>query len=249
LSFLIRFMPGHGFEILLEDDAVLVALKPTGIATQAPPPFDSLEVRVKSYLAGPAGEVGAVYLGIPHRLDRPVSGAIVFAKTRRAARQLSRQFERRRVKKLYWACTERIVEPLEGTWTDMLHKVYGQPRTAVVDRAHPQGQEAVLRYRTLGFHSAGSWLEIELETGRTHQIRVQCASRGFPVLGDLEYGSQIAFGPQHDDPRLRSIALHARTISFFHPTSKQEITIEAPVGEAWQELAPLPRTEPGPSRG
>src|SRR5947209_1400097 len=95
-------MPGPGFVVLLEDDAFLAVVKPAGVATQAPPGIDSLEVRIKNYLAE-ASPASSVYLGIPHRLDRPVSGAIVFAKTRRAARQLSKQFEKRRVKKLYWA--------------------------------------------------------------------------------------------------------------------------------------------------
>ncbi len=144
-----------------------------------------------------------VYLGIPHRLDRPVSGAILFAKTRRAARQLSRQLERRRVKKIYWACVERAVEPLSGTWTDYLYKVHGQPRAAVVEASHPDGLEAILHYRTRGFHAAGSWLEIELETGRTHQIRVQSATRGHPILGDEHYGARITFGPPQPDERQR----------------------------------------------
>lgn len=235
-------MPGRGFEILLEDDAVLAVVKPAGVATQAPPGIESLESRIKVHLAALDGEPASIYLGIPHRLDRAVSGAMIFAKTRWAARQLSRQFERRRVKKLYWACVERIVEPLEGTWTDYLHKVYGQPRTAVVEHTHPGGQEAILHYRTLGFHSAaGSWLEIELATGRTHQIRVQSSSRGFPILGDAHYGSRTAFGPQHEDERLRSIALHARKLTFFHPLTRQEITLDAPLSEAWNELALSPR--------
>ena len=223
-----------GFEVLFEDDAVLAVAKPSGVATQAPPGIDSLEVRIKGYLSS-GGELSP-YLGIPHRLDRPVSGAIVFAKTRRAARQLSRQFERRRVKKLYWACVERIVEPLSGTWTDFLHKVYGQPRAAIVDASHPEGQEATLHYRTLGFHQAGSWLEIELETGRTHQIRIQAASRGYPVVGDAHYGSRLEFGPAYDDQRLRAIALHARTLAFFHPTTHEEITLHAPTSQGWEAI-------------
>lgn len=232
----------RGFEILLEDEAVLAVCKPTGIATQAPPGIDSLEARVKAYLAAGDVQPADVYLGIPHRLDRPVSGAILLAKTRRAARQLSRQFERRRVKKLYWACVERTVEPPAGTWIDYLHKVYGQPKAAVVEATHPAAQEAILRYRTLGYHRAGSWLEIELETGRTHQIRVQAASRGHPVLGDAHYGARIAFGPQQEDERLREIALCARRIQFFHPTTKGPTTVEAPTGAAWQELALTPRS-------
>jgi RluA family pseudouridine synthase len=228
---------GLGFRILLEDDAVLAVAKPAGIAAQAPREFDSLELRIRRYLAGPQGDPAQPYLGIPHRLDRPATGAMVFAKTRRAARQLSKQFERRRVHKIYWACVERVVEPQEGTWTDYLHKVYGQPRTAVVPHTHAEGQEAVLRYRTRGYHAAGSWLEIELETGRTHQIRVQAASRGYPLLGDAHYGGRIPFGPQHDDERLRSIALHARSLTFFHPLSKLETRVEAPLDESWQALA------------
>ena len=125
-----------GFQILHEDDAVLAVVKPSGIATQAPPGIESLEVRIKTYLT-PDAELASVYLGIPHRLDRPVSGAMVFAKTRRAARQLARQFERRQVRKLYWACVERAVEPASGTWIDYLHKVYGHPRTAIVEHTHP----------------------------------------------------------------------------------------------------------------
>jgi RluA family pseudouridine synthase len=230
-----------GFEILLEDDAVLAVAKPTGIATQAPPGIDSLEVRIRNYLAADGRLPGDVYLGIPHRLDRPVSGAILFAKTRRAARQLSRQFERRRVKKLYWACVERAVEPADGTWIDYLHKVHGQPIAEVVDASHPDAQEAILHYRTLGHHQAGSWLEIELETGRTHQIRIQAASRGHPVLGDVAYGSRIAFGPQHDDQRQRVIALLARSITFFHPTTKQPLSIEALPGDTWRALTLTPR--------
>jgi len=226
----------QGFEILIEDDAVLVVAKPSGIATQAPLGIDSLEVRIKQYLAPPGHDTGAVYLGIPHRLDRPATGAIVFAKTKRAARQLSRQFERRTVKKTYWVCVERIVEPLAGTWTDYLHKVYGQPRATVVDGSLSGAQEAILTYRTIGYHRAGSWLEIELQTGRTHQIRVQAATRGHPVLGDTHYGSAICFGPQHEDERLRTIALHARSLEFANPTTRATMTALAPLPVEWNEL-------------
>lgn len=229
-------MPDRGFEILLEDDACLAVIKPSGIATQAPPGIESLEMRIKAYLAAAGVAADAIYLGIPHRLDRAASGAMIFAKTRRAARQFSKQFERRRVKKIYWAAVERIVEPRQGTWTDFLWKVYGQPRTQIVEHTHPQGQEAVLHYRTIGYHRAGARLEIELETGRTHQIRIQSSSRGHPILGDAHYGSRIAFGMQHDDERQRAIALHARSLSFFHPTTKDAITVIAPLEGAWDAL-------------
>jgi 23S rRNA pseudouridine1911/1915/1917 synthase len=229
-------MSDRGFEVLIEDDAILVVSKSPGLPTQAPPGIESLESRIRSYLASESGDPAAIYLGIPHRLDRPASGAIVFAKTRRAARQLSRQFERRQVRKTYWACVERIVEPVAGTWNDWLRKVYGHPQAEVVDHSHPEAQEAILRYRTIGFHAAGSWLEIELETGRTHQIRVQAASRGFPVLGDRLYGGSVHFGPMVDDVRLSAIALHARQLSFFHPTTKEQLTARAPVNESWRVL-------------
>jgi RluA family pseudouridine synthase len=232
-----------GFGVLLEDDDVLVVNKPTGITTQAPRPFDSLETRIRRYLAGPDGSPDEVYLGIPHRLDRPVTGVIIFAKTRRAARQLSKQFERRRVHKIYWTAVERVVEPLDGTWHDYLHKFHGQPKTAVVEASHPTGQEAILHYRTRGFHQAGTWLEIELETGRTHQIRVQTSSRGYPVLGDEMYGARIPFGPPHEDERERFIALHARSLSFFHPISKGRLTVEAPLGASWSALQLTPRDD------
>jgi 23S rRNA pseudouridine1911/1915/1917 synthase len=224
----------RGFGVLFEDDSLLVANKPTGVATQAPPGIDSLEGRIRRYLA--PGAEGGLYLGIPHRLDRPVSGAIVFAKTRRAARQLSKQLERRTVGKRYWACVERVVEPLEGTWTDYLHKVYGHPRAMVVEGTHPGGQEAVLSYRTLGFHAAGSWLEIELLTGRTHQIRIQAGSRQHPVLGDELYGSRVVFGAPTSDERLRPIALHARTLDFMHPMTRERISIAAPTPPTWNAL-------------
>lgn len=231
-----------GFGILFEDEAILVVNKPAGITTQAPRPFESLESRIRIYLSAAAGVAPEdVYLGIPHRLDRPVTGAIVFAKTRRAARHLSKQLERRRVGKIYWACVERVVEPLQGTWTDYLHKVHGQPKTAVVEATHPAGQEAILNYRTVGFHRAGSWLEIELETGRTHQIRVQTSARGHPLMGDEAYGARLPFGPPEQDERQRRIALHARSLKFYHPTSKEQMTVDAPLPASWEELGLTPR--------
>ena len=229
-------MPPTGFEILYEDGPCLVVLKPAGVLTQAPPGIDSLEVRIKAFLKERDEKPGGVYLGLPHRLDRPVSGAMVFAKNVRAAQRLSKQFERREVEKTYWALVEGVVDPPEGTWRDILWKVHGQPRAAVVDASHPGGQPAVLHYRTLGQHRLGSWLEIQLETGRTHQVRVQAASRGFPLLGDAHYGSQIPFGEQFADERLRAIALHARRLGFLQPMTREPISVEAAVSSAWLEF-------------
>ncbi len=235
-------------EILYEDDHVLVVNKPSGLSTQAPRGIDSLELQVRAYLqrrvnadmiywqADPSGQAPEVYLGLPHRLDRPVSGVIVLTKTKKAARKISRQFERRQVRKLYWAAVSGTVNPPSGTWTDRLRKLPGEARVEIVPHDHPEGQNAVLHYSTLGQTSHGSWLEIELETGRMHQIRVQVASRGWPVLGDLQYGSQLPFGPPCDDPRQRAIALHARRLSLVMPVTQEQRTFTAPLGEAWHSL-------------
>ncbi len=224
-----------GFEILYESEACLALSKPSGLLTQAPPGIDSLEVRIKTYLAGEEGP-GAVYLGVPHRIDRPASGALVFGKTRRATRGLARQFERRLVRKVYWACVAGEVTPAAGTWRDFVRKVPSEARAEVVAADGPDAQVAVLHYRTLDTRPWGSWLEIELETGRTHQIRVQAACRGHPVLGDLQYGSTVPFGPQHEDERLRAIALHARSLSFRHPKTREEVSVTAPVSADWAAL-------------
>lgn len=224
-----------GFEILFEEGPCLVVCKPPGVATQAPPGIDSLELRIKAFLEQRDNPPYDVYLGVPHRLDRPASGAMVFATRRRAAQKLSRQFEYREVKKTYWACVAGRPEPEAGTWQDYLRKVYGKPLAEVVSADHPDAKLAVLHYRTIGSTPWGSWLEIELETGRTHQVRIQAASRGFSLLGDFQYGSTIPFGPQHDDERLRAIALHARTLAFQHPTSKEWIAVTAPVPDFWPE--------------
>ncbi|NUQ62622.1 MAG: RluA family pseudouridine synthase [Pirellulales bacterium] len=223
-------------ELLYESGPCLVVNKPPGLLTQAPPGIDSLETRIKEFVKRREGKAGKVYLGVPHRLDRPASGAMVFARHVRAARRLAEQFEARTIRKIYWACVEGRVAPEKGTWEDFLWKVPEEPRAEVVGRDHPEGRIALLHYRTLGAGPWGSMLEIELETGRTHQVRVQAASRGHPLLGDDQYGSKIPFGAQHEDPRLRAIALHARSLSFLHPMTHEPVSIVAPVPEAWRTL-------------
>lgn len=222
-----------GFQILYEDGPCLAVCKPAGVPTQAPPGIDSLEVRIRQFLQERDRPPCEVYLGIPHRLDRPASGAMVFATRRRAAHKLSQQFEHRSVKKIYWACIEGRVDPPDGTWQDFLRKVYGKPLAEVVAPEHPEAKSAVLHYRTLAAAEWGSWLEIQLETGRTHQIRIQAASRGHPVLGDFQYGSKTPFGPQSDDERLLAIALHARTLEFEHTKSKERVLVTAPTPDFW----------------
>jgi RluA family pseudouridine synthase len=225
-----------GFDILFEDETCLAVVKPAGLLTQAPLGIDSLVYRIKRFLNERDNSKGEVYLGVPHRLDRPVSGAIVFAKTLKAAQRISKQFENRRVEKTYWALVEGGIEPAESTWTDHLKKVEGEPRTIVVEKTEPEGRNAVLHYKVLQRVIASAectLLEITLETGRTHQIRVQCSSRGHPLLGDEMYGSQIPFGPPSDDQRERLIALHARLLKFWHHAAGGYITVTAPLPEYW----------------
>jgi 23S rRNA pseudouridine1911/1915/1917 synthase len=223
-------------DILYDCGPCLVVNKPPGLLTQAPAGIDSLEVRVKEYYRQREQKEGNIYLGVPHRLDRPVSGAIVLARHVRAAQRLSRQFQDRRVSKMYWAVVEGEVEPDEGTWTDHLHKRHGMPLAIVVPPDDPRGKLAVMHYRLLARQGGWSWLEVELETGRTHQIRIQSASRGHPVVGDVQYGATQPFGEQFEDERLRAIALHARQLGFSDPMTDESVDVVAPPPAAWQTL-------------
>ncbi len=232
-------MPIPELEILYDNGPCLVVNKPPGVLTQAPADIDSMEVRVKAFYREREQKEGNIYLGLPHRLDRPVSGAIVFARHVRAAQRLSSQFENRTVIKVYWALVEGDVQPDEDRWTDYLHKRHGMAQSIVVPEDDPRGKIAIMRYRVLGrIEGVGTWLEIELETGRTHQIRVQCASRDHAVVGDAQYGSVRTFGEQFNDERLRAIALHARQLGFNHPMTNEPVDVIAPTSAAWRELLP-----------
>jgi 23S rRNA pseudouridine1911/1915/1917 synthase len=231
--------------ILHEDSSLLAVLTPAGLSTQAPRGVDSLEARVRQWLrerAEAAGQrVEDLYLGLPHRLDRAASGVILFALTRRAVRIISRQFERRQVRKVYWAVVEGAIEPAGGTWIDFVRKVPEEPRVEITAEGEPGAQQAVLHYKSLqavplASGRAATWLEIELETGRMHQVRIQAASRGHPILGDALYGASTPFGPETADPRERAIALHARSISFRHPETNETLTVAAPPTADWNCL-------------
>lgn len=228
-------MSEPGFEILYEEGPCLVVNKPGGVLTQAPPGIDSLERRVKQFLKTRDGKPGNVYLGVAHRLDRPVSGAIVLAKHARAARRLCEQFQSRSVEKTYWALVEGQVGDETAVWTDTLRKIPDQARGEVVAADDPDARTAVLRYRVLQRMAHETWLEIRLETGRMHQIRIQASSRGHPVLGDELYGSTRGFGPPASDARQRWIALHARSLSFVHPMTRAPISVTAPLSAYWEE--------------
>lgn len=237
-----------GFAILYEDDQCLVVSKPAGVLTQAPPGIDSMEVRIKTFLAERDGRNGPCYLGMPHRLDRPATGALLVGKDRKSTRRLAEQFEGRLIEKTYWIAVAGAPSPAEGTWTDYLRKIPDEPRAEVVAEGHPEGRIALLHYRVLRQVESVALLEIRLETGRTHQIRVQASSRGLPVLGDAMYGSTLVFGPQHADERERAIALHAREISFRQPKTSDRLVITAPLDAAWDAIGfSVPSSAPAQS--
>lgn len=226
-------------EILLENGAVLVLNKPGGLLTQGPPGVDSLELRMKQFLKVRDEKPGKVYLGVPHRLDRPVSGVMVVVKNVRAAKRISEQLRNRTVTKTYWAVIEGVPVESSGKWQDWMRKVPDEARSEIVGEEHADAKNAVLSYEVLSTNGKQSLIQIELETGRTHQIRLQCGSRGFPIVGDVLYGSQIEFGPQTVDLRKRWIGLHARRLAFEHPILKEPVDVVAPLPLHWQEYDSL----------
>ena len=229
-----------GFDILYEVGPCLAINKPAGLLTQAPRSIDSLERRVKQYLTETEGRTENGYLGIPHRLDRPVSGVILFGKHSRATHRLAEQFEKRQVKKRYWAVVAGIVEPNAGTWVDFMRKIPDVPRAEIVTEDHPDARRAILHYKVLQpltfQNTLGTLLEIELETGRMHQIRLQSSVRGYPIFGDAMYGSTIPFDEHFENERCRTIALHAVSISFCDPMTRQPVTLHAPLPDTWKPL-------------
>ncbi len=229
-------MSNAGFELLYEEGPCLVVVKPGGVLTQAPPAIDSLEVRIKRFLKHRDQKSGRVYLGVPHRLDRPVSGVMVFCKHVRATRRLAHQFQQRTVHKRYLALVENCVSPEEGVWEDFVRKIPNEARGEVVAAHHSEARRAVLRYRVLNSGSTGSLLEIELQTGRMHQIRIQAAARNHAIWGDTFYGSTRSFGPSSGDPRDRWIALHAAELGFRHPMTQKPVLQRAPLPTPWQAI-------------
>jgi 23S rRNA pseudouridine1911/1915/1917 synthase len=228
--------------VLYEDNHCLAVAKPAGLLTQGvPPSIPTLEVMAKDYLKQKYGKLGRVYLGIPHRLDRPVSGVVLFARSTKAAQRLAEQFRLRKVRKIYVAAVEGDVQPDEGKWEDWLLKVQDESRAELATAETPGARPARLHYRRLQVIPDGSLLEFELETGRMHQIRVQAAARGLPIRGDYLYGARLPFGPPADLPRDRAIALHARRLTFLHPIKYEPITVTAPFPSYWEALGIMPR--------
>jgi 23S rRNA pseudouridine1911/1915/1917 synthase len=224
------------FCILFEDHHLIAVNKPAPLLTQGPADFASLEAMVKCYIKEKYQKPAGVYLGIPHRLDRPVSGAIVFARNTKAAQRMALLFQRHEVRKVYWAFVEGDVTPESGTWHDWLRKIAEESRTEKVESDVPFAKEAITDYRVVQRKESGTLLELTPRTGRMHQLRIQAALRGHPIVGDDLYGSGRSFGPPVEHHRDRIVALHARSLTFAHPFRQEEIHIEAPLPEVWETL-------------
>lgn len=223
--------------VLYEDNHCLAVNKPAALLTQGVPPgIPTLEAMAKDYLRTKYHKAGNVYLGIPHRLDRPVSGVVLFARSTKSAQRLAEQFRDRQVDKVYWGIVAGNPEPDEGTWQDWLRKIKEESRSEIVAEGTEGAKLALLRYRVLQSCAGGTLVEFRPETGRMHQIRLQAANRGHPILGDALYGSQEAFGPPAELPRDRVIALHARGLTFLHPIRYEPITVTAPVPDYWPTI-------------
>jgi 23S rRNA pseudouridine1911/1915/1917 synthase len=225
-------------EVLLESPWFLVVNKPSGVLTQAVPGIDSVQTLLVKQLQDRAPGSPTPFIGIPHRLDRATSGAMVVARNQRALRRLSEQFASRKVTKVYHAIIPHIAASDQVTWRDTIRKVPDEPRAELASPGDKDSKEAVLKFRSLGQCSAGSELraslvEIELETGRMHQIRLQFASRGYPILGDFLYGSGAEWLGFKLGERESPIALHAKKIEFRHPQNAECISVEAPYPQGW----------------
>lgn len=221
---------GEPLSILWEDPHGLAVDKPAGLLTQGPPGGEeTLEGRVRAYLN--PDDPAATYLGTVQRLDRPVSGVILWAKNPKAARRWSEDFRARRVQKVYWALVEvapgaRLDPP--GTWDDYLASPDAQGVARVSESEGPGIVRATTRYEIGRGRSVAeglAWLVLRPETGRTHQLRAQAASRGMPIVGDATYGSTRVFP--------KGIALHARRLAVSHPVSRRPVVVEAPLPESW----------------
>jgi 23S rRNA pseudouridine1911/1915/1917 synthase len=222
--------------VLFEDNHCLAIAKPAPLLTQsATPGSPSLETWAKDYLRVKYGKPGNVYLGVPHRIDRPVSGVVLFARNSKAAARLAEQFQKHQVEKVYWAFVDGVIEPVDGTWEDYIRKLPDEARVEVVPANFPGAKSANLRYRVLSSASESTLLELRPATGRTHQLRVQTSARHHPIRGDELYGSALQFGPPAKIRRDRVIALHARRLTFLHPIRYEPVTVTAPLPKYWAE--------------
>lgn len=214
-----------GLRIVYEDDAMLVVNKPAGVLTVPLPrrkDAPSVSEILTEYLTPKRHERALVV----HRIDRDTSGLVIFAKTPRALTQMKRQFERREPRRVYWAIVHGVPGPSEGVWRDTLVWDADELTQRVAGATDHHAREAVCRYRVLERFSRAALLEIELETGKRNQIRVQASRRGHMLLGEQQYVPELT--PHAPAPCPRQ-ALHARRLELTHPTTGTPLTFEAPL--------------------
>ncbi len=217
---------------LYEDNHVIIVSKQVGEIVQGDKTGDEpLSETVKAYLKEKYRKPGEVFLGVVHRLDRPVSGVVLFARTSKALSRLSEMFRTRSVRKTYWAIVGNQPPSSEGTLTHWLTRNPKNNTARAYDREVPGSKQAILDYRVVGRSDRYWLLEVDLHTGRHHQIRCQLAKMGCPIRGDLKYGA-----PRSNPDG--GISLHARRIVFEHPVSHQTVDITAPVPDErlWQTI-------------
>ena len=217
-------------QIVYEDNHIIIVSKHSGEVVQADKTGDEpLSETVKAYIKEKYNKPGNVFLGVVHRLDRPVWGLVVFAKTSKALSRLNEMFRLGEVRKTYWALVQTPPPTEEGTLTNWLVRNEQQNKSYAHDKEVPGSKKAMLNYRVIGSSERYTLLEIELLTGRHHQIRCQLAHIGCPIKGDLKYGAR------RNNPD-GSISLLSRKVDFIHPVSKINITATAPLPDdnLWQ---------------
>lgn len=217
-------------KVVYEDNHLIIVYKHSGEIVQGDKTGDvPLSEDVKRYLKEKYQKPGNVFLGVVHRLDRPVSGLVVFAKTSKALTRLNKMFRDGEVHKTYWVITKNRPAQPEGTLTDWLVRNEKQNKSYAYDHEVPNSKKAILKYRLIGQSDHYYLLEVHLMTGRHHQIRCQLANMGCPIKGDLKYGAQRS-NPDG------SICLLSHHVEFVHPVSKELISKESPLPEdkLWQ---------------
>ena len=208
--------------ILYEDNHIIIVNKASSEIVQGDKTGDlPLSEMVKQYIKEKYNKPGAVFLGVVHRLDRPVSGVVLFAKTSKALVRLNEMIRSGEIHKTYWALVENRPEPLEGTLTHYIVRDGRTNRSRAYDKPKADGKKAVLNYRTVGCSTNYTLVEVELLTGRHHQIRAQLSKIGCSIKGDLKYGARRS-NPDG------GISLHSRKVEFLHPVKKEQISITAP---------------------
>ncbi len=225
--------------ILFEDNHLLILNKKSGELVQGDKTGDEcLAETLKAFIAQRDGKPGKVFMGVPHRLDRPVSGVCIFAKTSKALERLNGMFRGSDIHKTYWALCCGKPEKNEGELENYLWRNEKQNKSYVCREDRPDAKLARLRYRLIGASEKYYLIEVELLTGRHHQIRCQLSNMGCVIKGDLKYGA-----PRSNPDG--GICLHAHEISFIHPVKKEPVTVQAPILSSWGKIAseavPIPR--------